>query len=100
MNRNKNIIQSEGTEKATAPQDVKSLWERWDNAHKEETASDLVRGYNLLGVGLIISGSLLQTFSSSPLVRFRIAPLVIVIGAVIIAVKKIKALWLQRSLER
>lgn len=100
MNPNKNIVQSEGAEKANAHQDVKSLWERWDNAKKEETPSDLVRGYNLLGIGLIISGSLLQTFSSSPLVKLRLAPLVIVIGAVIIAVKKIKALWLQRSLER
>jgi hypothetical protein len=100
MNPTKNIIKSEGPENGAAPQDVKSLWERWDNAQKEETASDLVRGYNLVGVGLIISGSLLQTFSSSGLVKFRIAPLVIVIGAAIIVVKKVRALWLQRSLER
>jgi hypothetical protein len=81
-------------------QDVKSLWDRWDKAQQEETPSDLVRGYNLVGIGLILAGSLLQLFSSSGLVKYRLAPIVILIGAAIITVKKVKALWLQRSSDR
>jgi hypothetical protein len=86
-------------EKANAYKDVKSLWDRWDQAQQEEGPSDLVRGSNLVGVGMIIAGAMFQTFASGALRDF-IAPLAIVVGAVILAVKKFKALWLQRSVDR
>jgi hypothetical protein len=87
------------SEKVDLHQDVKSLWERWDKAQKEETTSELVKGYNLLGVGMIIAGCLFQTLGSG-LLKFRVAPIVLLIGAAILAVKKFKALWSQRSLSR
>ena len=85
-------------EKANLQQDVKSLWDRWDQAQQKETVSDLVRGYNLLGFGMVIAGALLHTFNSGALGSI-VAPIVICIGALIVAVKKFKALWLQRSLD-
>ena len=84
-------------EKGNPQKDVKGLWDRWDKAQKEEAPSELVKGYNLLGVVLIIAGSLFQTLSSGFL-KFPVAPLIIIIGAGILAVKKFKSLWLQRSL--
>ena len=78
-------------------QDVKSLWERWDKAQKEETPSELVKGSNLVGVMMIIVGTLFQTLGSGFL-KLRIAPIVILIGAAILAVKKFRTLWSQRSL--
>jgi len=83
--------------KEGAQQDMKSLWDRWDKARKEETPSELVKGYNLVGIILIIVGALLQTLGSG-LLNFRIAPIVVLIGAAILAVKKFKTLWSQRSL--
>jgi uncharacterized membrane protein YdbT with pleckstrin-like domain len=83
--------------KESANRDMKSLWDRWDKAHKEETPTELVRGSNLVGVLLIIVGALLQTLGSGFL-NFRIAPIVILIGAAILAVKKFRTLWSQRSL--
>ncbi len=90
------IIMAAG--KADAHQDVKCLWDRWDKAQKEEAPSDLVKGVNLVGVGMIIAGSLFQTLGSGVL-KYQVAPIVIVIGAAIIAVKKFRALWLQRSVD-
>ena len=84
--------------KANAYEDVKSLWDRWDQAREEEGPSELVRGINLVGVGLIIAGAMFQTFASGML-RELIAPVAIVTGAVILAVKKFKKLWLQRSVD-
>jgi uncharacterized membrane protein YdbT with pleckstrin-like domain len=86
-------LSSEGN----AHQDVKSLWDRWDKAQKEETPSELVKGYNLAGVIMIIVGALFQTMGTGFL-KFRIAPIVVLIGAVILAVKKFKKLWSERSL--
>jgi hypothetical protein len=86
-------------EKVNSHEDVKSLWDRWDQTRQEEGPSDLVKGYNLLGVGLIIAGAMFQTFGSGFL-RETAAPLVVLAGAVILAVKKFKALWLQNSVDR
>jgi hypothetical protein len=83
--------------KADVQQDVKSLWERWDKAQSEDTSSDLVRGFNLVGIVMIIVGTLFQIMGSGFL-KFRIAPFIILVGAVILAVKKFRALWSQRSL--
>jgi len=85
-------------EKVNGHEDVKTLWDRWDQTRQEETPSDLVRGYNLLGIGLIIAGAMFQTFGTGFL-RSTVAPLVVVAGAVILAVKKFKALWLERSVD-
>ena len=85
------------SDKANPHQDVKSLWERWDKAQKEETPSELVKGSNLVGVMMIIVGTLFQTLGSGFL-KLRIAPIVILIGAAILAVKKFRTLWSQRSL--
>ncbi len=103
MNFHKMVSKQEKdlNEKAQPHQkDVKSLWDRWDKSQQEETPSDLVKGYNLVGIGLIMAGSLLQLFSSSGLVKYRLAPIVILIGAAIITVKRVRALWLQRSSDR
>jgi hypothetical protein len=86
-------------EKGNLQQDVKSLWDRWDKAQKEEVPSELVKGYNLVGIVMILVGFVLQTWSSGFL-KVRLAPIVIVIGAGILAVKKFRALWSQRSLNR
>ena len=83
--------------KVTQHQDVKSLWERWDEAQSENTASDLVRGLNLVGVIMIIVGTLVQILGSGFL-KLQVAPIVILIGAGILAVKKFNTLWSQRSL--
>ena len=74
-----------------------SFGERWDKARTEEAPSELVRGYNLVGVVMIIVGALVQALGSGFL-KYRIAPIAILIGAVILAVKKFKTLWSQRSL--
>jgi hypothetical protein len=83
--------------KADSHQDVKSLWERWDKAQQENTTSDLVKGVNLVGVIMIIVGALFQSLGSGFL-KLRIAPIVILIGAGILAVKKFRKLWSERSL--
>ncbi len=79
--------------------DMQKLWEKWDQAQKEEGPSEYVKGWNLLGVGLFIAGAVFQTLGSGWL-KFRVAPILIAGGAAILAVKKIKALWLARSLKR
>ncbi len=84
-------------DKANLHQDVESLWERWDKAQKEETPSDLVKGFNLVGVIMIIVGTLFQTLGTGFL-KLRLAPVIILIGAAILAVKKFRALWSQRSI--
>jgi uncharacterized membrane protein YdbT with pleckstrin-like domain len=84
------------SDKGNEPKDMRSLWDRWDKAQKEETPSELVRGYNLVGVIMIIVGALFQALGSGFL-KFRIAPIVILIGAAILAVKKFRTLWSQRS---
>jgi uncharacterized membrane protein YdbT with pleckstrin-like domain len=86
-------LSSEGN----AHQDVKSLWDRWDKAQKEDTPSELVKGSNLAGVIMIIVGALFQSLGSGFL-KLKVAPILILVGAVILAVKKFKALWNQRSL--
>jgi uncharacterized membrane protein YdbT with pleckstrin-like domain len=78
-------------------QDVKSLWERWDKARSEDTPCDLARGFNLVGVIMIIIGALIQSLGSGFL-KLRLAPIVLLIGALILAVKKFRTLWSQRSL--
>ena len=85
-------------EKTEAYQDVKCLWDRWDQARQEEKPSELVRGINLVGVGMIIVGAVFQTMGSGFLKDIA-APVAIVTGAVILAVKKFKALWLQQSVD-
>ena len=85
------------SEKANPQKDVKSLWDRWDKAQKEETTSELVKGYNLIGVVMIIVGVLLQAMGAGFL-KFRLAPILIIVGAMILAVKKFRTLWAQRSL--
>ena len=89
---------SAGAEKVNAQEDVKCLWERWDKTRKEDGPSDLVKGYNLVGVGLIIAGSLFQCLGSG-ILQYRVAPVFIIIGAAIIAGKKFRTLWLQRSVD-
>jgi hypothetical protein len=79
-------------------QDIKSLWDRWDQVQQEEHPSQLVKGLNLVGVGLIIVGAMFQNVGSG-LWRDGAAPLMVAAGAVILAVKKIKALWLQRLVD-
>jgi len=86
-------------EKANGYEDVKSLWDRWDKAQKEEGPSELVKGSNLIGVGMIIAGAVFQTFGSGFL-KDVAAPLTILAGALILAVKKFRALWLQKSVDR
>ncbi|MGQ9687671.1 MAG: hypothetical protein ACUVXF_02615 [Desulfobaccales bacterium] len=81
------------------PADLQKLWDQWDQAQKEETASEYTRGLNLLGVGLFIVGSVCYALGAGWL-KAGLAPLVLVIGASILAVKKIKSLWRQRTLER
>jgi hypothetical protein len=83
--------------KATPHQDVKSLWERWDKAQSENTPTDLVRGLNLVGVIMIIGGTLVQILGSG-FFKLRLAPIVIIVGAAILAVQKFRAVWSQRSL--
>lgn len=78
--------------------DLKSLWDRWDQIQQEEHPTQLARGVNLVGVGLIIIGAVFQNFG--PGLLGDAAPLMVVAGAVILAVKKIKALRLQRSVDR
>ena len=98
MNGKESITPQEysSDEKANAYQDVKCLWDRWDQARQEEGPSDLVRGINLVGVGLIIAGSVFQTLATG-LLRDLVAPVAIVTGAVILAVKRFRKLWLERS---
>jgi uncharacterized membrane protein YdbT with pleckstrin-like domain len=85
------------SEKVNLQQDVKSLWERWDKAQKGEAPSELVKGYNLVGVIMLMVGALFQSLGSGFL-KLKVAPILILVGAVILAVKKFKALWYQRSL--
>ena len=54
-------------------EDVKSLWERWAKTPEEDGPSDLVKGYNLVGVGLIIAGSLFQCLGSG-ILQYRVGP--------------------------
>ena len=89
---------SAGVEKVNAHEDVKCLWERWDKTRTEDGPSDLVKGSNLVGVGLIIAGSLFQCLGSGVL-QYRVAPVFIIIGAALIVVKKLRTLWLQRSVD-
>jgi hypothetical protein len=84
--------------RADPHQDIRSLWDRWDQIHQEEHPCQLVKGVNLVGVGLIIVGAMFQNFGSG-LWRDGAAPLMVAAGAVILAVKKIKAQWLQRSVD-
>lgn len=98
MNSNK-IVASQGNDlidKDHSPQDMKSLWERWDKAQKEETPSEFIKGYNLLGAFLVITGTLLQIFGSG-FPKLFVAPAVIMLGAGILAARKLKALWLGKS---
>jgi hypothetical protein len=83
--------------KADLHQDVQSLWERWDEAQKEKTSSELVKGYNLLGVVMFIVGALFQGLGSGFL-KLNVGPILILVGVAILAVKKFRALWSQRSL--
>ena len=85
--------------KAEKPQDMQKLWEKWDQAQKEEGPSEYVRGWNLVGVGLFIVGAVFQILGSGWL-KLRLAPIIIAGGAAILAVKKIKSLWLARSPKR
>jgi hypothetical protein len=89
---------SAGGGKAHKQEDVKCLWEKWDKVREDAPPSDLVKGPNLLGIGLIMAGALCQVFGTGML-QYRVAPLIIVIGAGIIAVRKFRTLWLQRSLD-
>lgn len=84
------------SEKANPQQDVKNLWDRWDNAQKGEAPSELVKGSNLAGVIMIIAGALFQALGSGFL-KFPLAPIVIFVGASILIVKKFRTLWSQRS---
>jgi len=79
-------------------EDVKSLWERWDKSQKEDSPSELVRGTNLIGIGMIIAGTMFQTLGAGLLKDF-IAPLFLFAGAVIVAFKRFKKLWLERSVD-
>jgi len=83
--------------KADLQQDVRSLWERWDKAQSENTPSDLIKGYNLVGLLMIIVGTVFQIMGSGFL-KLRIAPIIILIGAAILAVRKFRTLLAQRSL--
>jgi hypothetical protein len=83
--------------RATPHQDVKSLWERWDKAQLENTHSNLIGGLNLVGLVMIIGGILFQVLGSGVL-KLWLAPIIILGGAAILAVKKFRTLWSQRSL--
>ena len=98
---NKESVKSQGFslgEKADAQQDVKSLWDRWDKARQEEDPSDLVKGYSLVGVGLIIAGALFQSLGYG-FARDVIAPSLMLVGALLVGVRKFRALWLKRSVD-
>ena len=89
-----------GPAKTERPPDILRLWEQWDQTRKEKaSSSDYTRGWNLVGVGLFIAGSVFFSLGSGWL-KARLGPIVIIIGAVILAAKKIKSLWLERSLKR
>jgi|UniRef100_A0A7V6A3Z3 hypothetical protein len=83
--------------KAAQHEDVKSLWERWDKAQSEDQATNLVRGLNLVGLIMIFAGVLLQIFGSG-FWKLRLAPIIIVLGALMLAVQKFRALLSHRSL--
>jgi hypothetical protein len=84
--------------KEEKPQDMQVLWEHWDQAQKEESPSEYAKGWNLVGVGLFIAGGVFQILGSGWL-KLKLAPIIIICGAAILAVKKIKSLWLARSLK-
>jgi hypothetical protein len=73
------------------PEDIKNLWDRWDKTQKEETPSEYVRGWNLLGVGLFITGAVFK-FLGSGVLQIRIGTILIASGCIILAVKKYKKL--------
>ena len=73
------------------PEDIKVLWDRWDKTQKEETPSEYVRGWNLLGLGLFITGAVFK-FLGSGVLQSRIGAILIGTGCAILAVKKFKKL--------
>jgi hypothetical protein len=77
------------------PKDVKNLWDRWDKAQKEDGASEYVKGWNLLGVGLFITGAVFQILGSG-ILQARIGAILVVIGGGILALKKYRALRSER----
>jgi hypothetical protein len=77
------------------PKDVKNLWDRWDKAQKEDGASEYVKGWNLLGVGLFITGAVFQILGSG-ILQARIGAILVVIGVGILALKKYRALRSER----
>jgi hypothetical protein len=92
MEPNETITQlKNATVVKSQPEDVKDLWDRWDKAQKEDGASEYVKGWNLLGVGLFITGAVFQILGSGFL-QARIGPILVITGAVILAVKKYQTL--------
>jgi len=80
------------------PKDLRDLWDRWDEVQKETISSRYFKGWNLAGLGLVILGTGFMFWGAG--IPKATGPIIITLGALIMAVKKFKSLWQRRSLTR
>lgn len=78
--------------------DLMDLWDRWDEVQKEESPSQYAKGWNLSGLGLLTIGTCFQFWGIGFLKAS--GPYLLILGAVILGVKKVQSLWQRRSLTR
>lgn len=83
---------------AVPPRDLKDLWDHWDALQQETSPRQYLRGANLLGLVLLTAGAGLWLWGP---VSLKMAGSVsLASGAMILAVKRFRALWQKKSLLR
>jgi len=87
--------QEKPTAAAQKPSDIKKLWDQWDQVQKEAGPIQYVKGWNLMGLLLIIAGASLWFWGPAVLKVLGIVS--ITSGALIMGIKKLRALWQRRS---
>lgn len=75
--------------KSQGPSDLQRLWEQWDLLHRDETPSEYIRGWNLAGLLLLLLGAGFYILGS-PRLTGILGPLLLLAGAVVLAVRKIR----------
>jgi hypothetical protein len=71
------------------------LWDKWDQTLSEDSPTQYLKGSNALGLGLLLAGVPLMVWGT-PLVQLAGNGLTFT-GALLLAVKRIKAIWRRRS---
>ncbi len=98
METEETILRSSGTVKSGKPRDMQKLWDQWDLAQKDKSPSDYAWGWNLVGMVLFIAGAFFYTLGAG-WGKISLGPLLLIAGAALLAVRKIRSLWMERSIK-